>query len=268
MTTLEWKTAASRMRSDLDRADLNERTRRVLTVLIAFTLMKCRTKVILPDRDGLCSLLGIGKQHMAAVWQECQATRIAEFKRVSQGWQVLVFADSAQWAVDWVWTRERLNQFAAFLELVAGQAQGELIAEDKTVAQARAELAVEASSQVGNQTPGAVPKMGTETLGGLGGRTSNSSGTSESFNVHGLKALNKKLLDHEHVSSETVLLGRCRTLFGDDAMETHGGCWRIRARENPDKLSRVLDETKNAASEGRIRTNPGAYANNVWSWFK
>ncbi len=267
MTTLEWKTAASRMRSDLDRADLNERTRRVLTVLIAFTLMKCRTKVILPDRDGLCSLLGIGKQHMAAVWLECQATRIAEFKRVAQGWQVLVFADSAQWAVDWVWTREQLNQFAAFLELVAGQAQGELLAEDKTLAQARAELAVEASSQNGNQTPGSVPKMGTESQGGLGGRTSNSSGTSESFNVQGFNAFTKPSNLEPVSPGEAVLVQRCQRIFGS-RMDSYGGVWRNRARENPGKLARVLNDTELADREGRIRTHPAAYANSAWNWFK
>ena len=44
-----------------------------------------------------------------------------------------------------------------------------------------------------------------------------------------------------------------------------GGWWRNRFRENPDKARRVLAEVRGMIRERRIRTNPGAAANDLWA---
>lgn len=67
---------------------------------------------------------------------------------------------------------------------------------------------------------------------------------------------------------EESLLNRCCELFGDSDMSTYGGNWRNRARRNPGKLERVLDETADAIACGRVRETPAAYANDMWGRFK
>ena len=46
-----------------------------------------------------------------------------------------------------------------------------------------------------------------------------------------------------------------------------GGWWRNRFRENPAKTRRVLAEIKSMIRERRMRRNPGAAANDLWSRF-
>lgn len=272
---LDWKMVAEQMRSDLARAVVNERPRLVINLCICLTLLRCRLSVILPEREGLSSLLGIPKQHMAGIWRECASARIVEFRRVELGWEVLVFPDSRDWAVRWSWTPEGLDRFTEYVDRAPGQAQGDLFPADMTVSQARAEVSAEgSSSQFGNQTPRQVTKKVTSNQkgyqGGLGGRTQTESfGMLEPYRLQaqGLQAFNKTC-NLEPVSTEGALVQRCLELFGSERMDSYGGVWRLRAREYSAKLERVLDDTELALREGRVRVHPAAYANDTWGRFK
>ena len=63
-------------------------------------------------------------------------------------------------------------------------------------------------------------------------------------------------------------MDRCREVFGAESMSAYGGVWRLRAREAPEKLERVLADTVAAVREGRVRTVAGAYANDAWGRFR
>lgn len=257
------------MRGELDRAALNERPRLVLAVLIRLTLMRGRTGVVLPDREVLCDLLGIGKQHMAGVWREIEGARIAAFKRVADGWKCVVNADSGQWAVEWAWSRESWTRFAEMIERVPGQAQGSLLPSEPNLTRTMAQCSAEAvSSQNGNSKPPAVPKMGTRST------PAGESTPFKALKVQGSKPCTE-LSDFEPLSgqrpqsiSENGLMERCRELFGEQIMAAYGGNWRLRARQDPGKLDRVLNDTLSAKKEGRIKTIPAAYANDAWNRFR
>lgn len=259
--TVDWRKVAGRMRSELDRAALNERPRLVLAVLIRVTLMRGSTVVILPDREVLCGLLGIGKQHMAGVWREIEGARIAAFKKVTDGWECVVNADSSRWAVEWAWSRESWTRFAEMIERVPGQSQESLLPPDPSLTRTMAECSAEAvSSHFGNSKPPEVPKMGTERA---------PVGTATPFNA--LKVQSSKpctRLSNFEPLSEAGLMERCMELFGEQIMAAYGGNWRIRARQNPGKLDRVLNDTVAAQKERRIKTIPAAYANDAWGRFK
>ena len=47
-------------------------------------------------------------------------------------------------------------------------------------------------------------------------------------------------------------------------LENWGGWWRNRYRENSAKARKVLAELAGMIREGRIRTNPGAAAKDLW----
>lgn len=259
--TVDWKKVAGRVRGELDRTSLNERPRRVLVALVRLTLMQRRTVVVLPDRDVLCGVVGIGKTHMAEVWERIEETRVASFKKVEMGWEVVLNADSSQWAVEWVWSRESWTAFAEMIERVPGQSQGSLLAPDPSITKTIAEMSAETVSyQNGNSKPPDVTKLVTRDL------EQGKSTPLKAFNVQGSKPCTK-LSDFEPLS-ESGLMERCWELFGEQIMAAYGGNWRIRARQNPGKLDRVLNDTVSAKKEGRIKTIPAAYANDAWGRFK
>lgn len=150
---IEWPKVAGRMRADLDRAAINERPRLVVAVLIKATLMRKRTGVVIPDRESLCRLLAIAKQHMAGVWKEIEDARIATFRKVELGWEVMVQPDSSQWACEWVCTQEQVQQWLTWLDQVPGQAQGSLLPPEPNLRQAVAEVGVEAVSNQNGYRP-------------------------------------------------------------------------------------------------------------------
>lgn len=259
--TIDWPKVAGRMRADLDRAALNERPRMVLAVLIKVTVLKRRTMVVLPDRDGLCGLLGIAKQHMGGVWREIETARIGNFRKAELGWEVVLQPDSSQWACDWVCTREQLDQWVQQVEQMPGQAQGSLLPPEPNLHQALGESGAENVSNLKCYQPvtksvTADPPAGKSTpLKAL-----------KAFKVQGSKPCTK-LSDFEPLS-EDGLMARCRELFGEQIMAAYGANWRIRARQNPGKLDRVLNDTLAAKKEGRIKTIPAAYANDAWGRFQ
>lgn len=244
---MDWRQAAGRMRAELDRAALNERPRLVVAVLIKATLMRERVRVVLPDREALCALLGIGKQHMAGVWRELDACGICRFRAVAGGWEAIVQPDSRLWTVDWVYERDALDAFLAFVDRLPGQSQSELLPAEPNLAEEVAKVGV--------------PKLGTAVP---------SSGTPcKPVTVTGSKPVRFEPLKRTgERGREWELMDRCREVFGAENMSAYGGVWRLRARENPGKLERVLAETAAAVREGRVRTVAGAYANDAWGRFE
>jgi len=253
------------MRAELDRAALNERPRMVLAVLIKATLMRQRTAVVLPDREALCGLLGIAKQHMRGVWREIEDARIATFRAVGDGWECVMNADSSQWACEWVFSREQMSTFLDFLDRAPGQSQGSLLAPEPNITRTRGELAAEnLSNQNGYSNPPPVTKLVTQPA-----RQAQPFGKSTPINalkVQGSKPYTR--LSNLEPLTEPGLMQRCEQLFGKSIMVTYGANWRLRARENPGKLDRVLNDTVCAMKEGRIKTIPAAYANDTWGRFK
>lgn len=257
--TVDWPKVAGRMRADLDRAALNERPRMVLAVLIKVTVLKRRTMVVLPDREVLCDLLGIAKQHMGGVWREIEAARIAQFRKVELGWEVVLQPDASQWACDWVCTREQLDQWVQRIEQMPGQAQCALLPPEPNLRQALAEVGAEAASrgrplESNQKSYSSVTKAVTPF---------------KPLSVQGSKpqrAFNLEPLTGD--KQEHRLMDRCRELFGEQNMATYGGNWRLRIRANAAKMMRVLADTEAAIREGRVRTTAGAYANDAWGRFQ
>lgn len=230
------------MRAELDRAALNERPRLVVAVLIKATLLRERVRVVLPDREALCALLGIGKQHMAGVWRELESCGVCRFRAVAGGWEVIVQPDSRLWTVEWVYERQALDAFLAFVDRAPGQCQTELLPEPN--------LAEEVAKAGVPNLGTAVPKLGTPC---------------KPVTVTGSKPVRFEPLKR---TREGELMDQCREVFGAEIMSAYGGVWRLRARENPGKLERVLAETAAAVREGRVRTVAGAYANDAWGRFE
>lgn len=256
--TVDWPKVAGRMRADLDRAALNERPRMVVALLIKVTLMKRRTMVVLPDREVVCGVSGCWPQHMKAIWKEIEDARIATFKAVELGWEVVLQPDSSQWACDWVCTREQLDQWVQKIEQMPGQAQGSLLPPEPNLSHALGQNGAEIVSNQKCYQP--VTKSVIPLAAQGSGMPLNA------FKVQGSKP-DTRLLDIEPLT-ENGLVARCRLLFGPKIMETYGANWRLRARQDPGKLDRVLKDTIAAQKEGRIKTVAAAYANDAWGRFK
>lgn len=254
--TVDWKKVAGRMRAELDRAALNERPRRVLVALIRLTLMQRRAVVVLPDRDVLCGVVGIGKTHMAEVWERIEGTRVATFRKVELGWECVVNADSSQWAVEWAWSRDSWTRFAEFIERVPGQAQGSLLEPDPSITKTMAELAAEAAAgegreargesyQNGNWKPPSVTKLVTGQR--EPGRTVpvNSSTVSPAL-YKADKA--GELLNRGDKETEAALFGNLKRILESSPFESDrqdlaawGGHWRVKhIRPDPDKFAAAL----------------------------
>lgn len=103
-------------------------------------------------------------------------------------------------------------------------------------------------------------------------KSSKSSG-SKSF-VQSSKTLNSKLLK-EGGSGETGLVDGQRTteadllaeyveLCGKASLETYGGAWRLRIRNQPDLVRRILAEVRDMLKTKRIKKDAGAAAYDLW----
>ena len=67
--------------------------------------------------------------------------------------------------------------------------------------------------------------------------------------------------------TEDQAMMRCRRLFGEETMAVHGGVWRLRQRERPGKLERVLAAVELDVREGKPIRHRGAYATFLWNMF-
>ena len=247
--TIDWPKVVGRMRADLDRAALNERPRMVLAVLIKVTVLKRRTVVVLPDRDVLCGLLGIAKQHMGGVWREIESARIATFRKVEFGWEVVLQPDASQWACDWVCTREQLNQWVQQIEQMPGQAQGSLLPFDPNLRKAMAENGAEqVSNQNGYSKPQAVTKM--VTASGEQHRSSVLSTDNSSTVSTALYKADKTVeqIKQGERATEAALFDNLKRILESSPFESDrqdlaawGGHWRVKhIRPDPDKFAAAL----------------------------
>lgn len=75
--------------------------------------------------------------------------------------------------------------------------------------------------------------------------------------LRGLRLKNPQLVE---------LLELCRAVLGKREMESHHKRWLERAERRPDKLRRVLADTRNKASEDGL-DNPAAWAEKMWKEF-
>ena len=270
----DWRKVAARMRGDLDRADLNGRARRLAEFAIKGTLMAGRTRVVIPNRMELCRLLKIGKNHVAEVLAALVSSRILAVKEIADGWELLVFPDSAQWDVEWLFAREEMTAFLSDLNRAPGQCQGELIEPLPDLNRTLAEVSAErASSQNGNhaergcsqngnrKTPangGGVPKMGTALL-----TSKLKESKIESFEY--FDSLKGAVMAIEGTDEWKAVEG-FRQILGQDVMTNDGGKWRNRWRTQRSKVHRVFAAAVEDIAARKVRST-GAHAEYLWKQF-
>lgn len=262
----DWRGLAARMRGDMDRADLTGRARRLAEFTIKATLMAGRTRVVIPNRAELCRLLKIGKTHVAEVSAALRSARIVEVTETADGWELLVFPDSSQWDVDWLYAREEMTRFVSDLNRAAGQCQGELIEPDpslnRTLAEVSAANAERPSSQNGNLLAAEVPVLGTSrpSFKKLEVKESN---LSKAYSFESLKGA---LLAIEGPDERQAMAG-CRQILGESVMINDGGKWRNRWRLNRGKVQRVFAAAVEDMQARTVR-QPGAHTEWLWKEFE
>lgn len=269
MTTqqTDYRKVAARMRADLDRADLNGRARRLAEFCVKATLGCGRLRVVIPHRQRLCELLKIGKNHVAEVSAALVSSRILSVTEIADGWEILIYPDSAMWAVDWIYERDEMAAFMAYVNQAPGQAQGELVPADKTLRAAMAEVSAERvdgrklivdSSQNGNMKPPSVPVLGTP----FKKLEVKDSKESKAFSFESLKGA---LLAIEGKDEQQAMAG-CRQVLGEATMENDGGKWRVRWRSNQAKVHRVFAACVEDMSNRKVRST-GAHTEWLWKQF-
>ena len=249
------------MRGDLDRADLSGRARRLAEFAIKATLMQGRTRVVIPNRQRLCDLLKIGKNHVAEVLAALVSSRILSVKEIADGWEMLVYPDASGWDVEWMYGREDVAAFLAMLNQAPGQAQGEFIEPEPNLARTMAEYSAEksASSQNGNRRTADVPKMGTFTPTPLRVKDSKDS---KAFSFESFKGA---VIAIDGRDEQQAMAG-FRQVLGSDVMENDGGKWRNRWRTNRSKVKRVFAAAVEDMSNRQVR-QIGAHTEWLWKKF-
>jgi len=279
----DFRKVAARMRADLDRADITGRARRLAEFCIKATLGQGRTRVVIPNRTRLCELLKIGKNHVAEVVAALVSARILHVEEIADGWEILIYPDSAMWAVDWFYKQDEMLAFMAMVNQAPGQAQGELVEPAPSLKRALAEVSAELvqspkskvqslpSSQNGNtlrcatgkppEKPinPAVPKIGTGAGSNLKVKESKDS---KAFSFETLKGA---LYAIEGKDERQAMLG-CRQVLGDAVMENDGGKWRLRWRANRAKVHRVFAACVEDMGNRTVRST-GAHTEFLWKQF-
>ena len=244
----DWRRLAARMRGDLDRADVSGRARRLAEFAIKATLMRGRTRVVIPRRADLCRLLKIGANHVAEVVAELEAAGIVTVSASAEGWELLVFPDFGGWRCKWLYMREELGNFLTALERAPGQAQGELIEPEPCLARALSEVSAEnaRTSQNGNSRPAGLPLLGTSRA------SVNCEAINEQSNSEQLSPSSKQLTR----DAENRIMERLRGFVGAADVEQWGGDWRKNwVRRHPAKFSTALDILVAEAASGEFVAN-------------
>lgn len=254
MPQIDWPRLAAKMRGNLDRSALNGRSRRLAELLIKLTLMKGRTRVVIPKRADLCRLLKIGANHVQEVVTELQDAAILKFSDVSDGWEILIYPDCAQWRCKWLYLPHELAEYLAGVELTPGQCQGELLEPAPCLGRVLAEVSAENAAS--SQAP--VPKMGSREL------PVNCEASIKQVNSEQLIPADRQLTGKD----ESALLRRIATgishFHGPEAsrldMLNYGGNWRAAwVRRFPSALTKALDTLEEEAKTGwRPRKSYGA----------
>jgi hypothetical protein len=63
------------------------------------------------------------------------------------------------------------------------------------------------------------------------------------------------------------IVERCEFALGEQ-WTNDAGKWVVRIKSNIDKSARVIAEVENATKEGRVKTTPAQYAEQIWKEFK
>lgn len=273
----DWKRVAARMRAELERADLNERARAVAAWAIRPTLLRGRSRVVIPNRAAVCGVLGISTKHMAEVIQELAAAGVLTLREVHEGWELLVYPDAAMWSVRMKWERNQMDALLRTIDDAPGQVQGELL--DAEAVSNRGPCLDRARAEVAVANVAHVPDLGTSMVaqGGIVPLRVSEFRSSKPYTKLLTPELSKGRTapnpptpspSREGNVSEAEVVARCAELFGEKMMVNWGGAWRNRHRQNPDKLKRVLDAV---AEDMRTSTvpirNPSGHANDLWKRF-
>lgn len=252
MTKLDWPRIAAKMRSNLDRSALNGRSRRLAEMVIKITLMKGRTRVVIPKRAELCRLLKIGANHVQEVVVELEDAAILKFSESSDGWEILVFPDSAGWRCKWLYLPHELAEYLRCVELTPGQCQGELMAPEPCLARALSEVSAE------NSFLAEVPKMGSRPT------TVNCEVPIKQLNSEQLIPAVRQLTGKDEHDLLTRVRAGIEHFHGREAarldMDNYGGNWRVAwVRQHPEALRKALDTLASEAKTGwRPRKSFGA----------
>lgn len=223
-TKTDWRKAAAWVRGELDRSSLSGRARLLAEFFVKCTLMQGRTKVVIQNRQRVCGLLGISKSHIGEVVQELVGAGVVQFKDVHEGWELVFFAESLAWNVDWRYSRDQLAALLAEIERAPGQAQGEFLPEPSLSA-AVAEVQVE---RFPKKEP--APRAGEAV-----------SPRSPLLTVHGFTA--PKRLDSEPLTGQTErdLMDQVEAFVGADDVRQWGGDWRKNwVRKHPEAMGQAL----------------------------
>lgn len=253
---IDWRSLAARMRADLDRCDLTGRCRRLAEFTVKVTLAAGRTRVVIPNRMELCRLLHIGKTHVAEVSAALVSARIVQITVCADGWELLVFPDSSQWNVDWLYSREEMARFVAGLNGAPGQCQGELIEGPPSLDRTLAVVSAENSAGYQNGNP-RVTKMGTTAPLNFKG--------SKTYKALKFESLKDAVVEIEGKDESRAMEG-FRHILGERVMANDGGKWRLRWRSYHGKTHRVFASGVEDMLRGAVRL-PGAHMETLWKEF-
>ncbi len=291
----DWRRVAARMRAELDRAatalvsytatdgrrewqpvKLAGRPKELAELVVKATLARGRWQVALPGLEEFGEQVGIGKNHIRAVFHVLECARMVELVRGERGWTLTVFPLSTEWqGVTWRYEEKSLLDFLAALDRAPGQVQREMFdaGEVETTAgpaftRARAEAATEqASSQNGNRLAGPVPKTGTGSLAVNSDAVLRSSRLSRSSQLSEEAVKPGKPLDSEprargkaFTGPELELLTKLRQELGEEDVKQWGGYWvKHFIRPMPHALGVALDELHARRQEGARITRPAQW---------
>ena len=241
----DWPRLAARTRGNLDRAALNGRPRRLAEFVIKCTLMKGRTRVVIPKRSDLCRLLKIGANHVQEVVDELESAAILKFADVNDGWEILIFPDCAGWRCKWLYLPAELADYLRVVELTPGQSQGELLEPAPCLGRVLAEVSAENAAA----SAPALPKMGSREL------PVNCEASKKQLNREQLIPTVNQITGKD----EAFLLGRISRgiaqFHGPEVshldMINYGGNWRVAwVRRYPTELAKALDTLEEEAKTG------------------
>lgn len=251
----DWKKIAARMRGDLDRADVSGRARRVAEFAIKATLMQGRTRVVLPNRAELCRLLKVGENHWQEVVAALESARIVKFTSAHEGWELLVFPDSAGWAVDWLYSRDEMAGFLSMLNRAPGQVQGELIEPPVSLNRTLAEVSAmnvqspKPKAQTSQNGKSGVPEMGSRAVQVTSTQVKPAS---ERTGKTGVQVQTNKLNESALFKRLEVFLGKSPFESDREDVVQWSGYWRFKViKANPDKFDMCLRMLEGDVHEGR-----------------
>jgi len=111
---------------------------------------------------------------------------------------------------------------------------------------------------------GPLPKAGTIRVPAYASITRFEEGRSKVEDRSGAEVVSEKTVDWRH---EQVVIDYLAGLLGTNEMKEHGGLWRVRYREDKDKLRRCCAEFEAQSREVVTRTTGGARLTDLWKEF-